>query len=270
MKVQNKVIVVTGGGNGIGRELVLALLARGARVAAADMNETALQETVKLAGAKSDRLSTHVVNVTDRAAVEALPDKVIATHGAVDGLINNAGIIQPFVRVKDLDYAAIERVMNVNFFGTLYMTKTFLPHLLARPEAHIANVSSMGGFLPVPGQTIYGAAKAAVKLFTEGLHSELSNTNVKVTVIFPGAVGTNIAAHSGVTASHAAQQNSGKQAIKPLEPSEAARIMIDGIERNQYRVMVGPDSRMLDLVYRFNAPFAARFIAKQMAALLAD
>ena len=198
MKVQNKVIVVTGGGNGIGRELVLNLLARGASVAAVDVNESALGETVKFAGDKKDKLSTHVVNITDKVAVAALPEQVIARHGAVDGLINNAGIIQPFVKVNELDFAAIERVMDVNFYGTLYMTKAFLPHFLKRPEAHITNLSSMGGFLPVPGQSVYGASKAAVKLLTEGLHSELLNTNVRVTVVFPGAIGTNIAANSGV------------------------------------------------------------------------
>lgn len=123
MKVQNKVIVVTGGGNGIGRELVLNLLSRGARVAAVDIDEAGLQETARLAEQKKDRLSTHVVNITDRDAVAALPEQVISRHGAVDGVINNAGIIQPFVRVNDLDYAAIERVMNVNFYGTLFMTK---------------------------------------------------------------------------------------------------------------------------------------------------
>ena len=73
--------------------------------------------------------------------------------GAVDGLIHCAGIIQPFVRLKDLDYEAIDRVFAVNWWGTLYLTKAFLPVLLARPEGHIVNVSSMGGFLPVPGQT---------------------------------------------------------------------------------------------------------------------
>jgi NAD(P)-dependent dehydrogenase (short-subunit alcohol dehydrogenase family) len=126
MKVQNKVIVVTGGGNGIGRELVLNLLTKGAIVAAVDIKESALQETVALAGEMKNNLSTYIVNITDKASVEALPEQVIAKHGAVDGIINNAGIIQPFVRLKDLGYEAIERVMNVNFFGTLYMTKAFL------------------------------------------------------------------------------------------------------------------------------------------------
>lgn len=270
MKVQNKVMVVTGGGNGIGRELVLHLLSKGARVAAVDINEAALRETTELAGGGKDRLSTHVVNITVKDAVAALPGQVIASHGAVDGLINNAGIIQPFVRIKDLDYAAIERVMNVNFYGTLYMTKELLPHLLQRPEAHITNISSMGGFLPVPGQTIYGAAKAAVKLFTEGLHSELANTNVKVTVVFPGAIGTNIAANSGVSHRMAADSDSQRSSIKPLAPSKAAQIIVDGIERDHYRVLVGPDSSLMDFFVRVSSRHAARFIAKQMQSLLPD
>jgi len=269
MKVQNKVIVVTGGGNGIGRELVLNLLAKGARVAAVDINESALQETVKLAGDKKDKLSTYVVNITDRDAVAALPEQVIAKHGVVDGIINNAGIIQPFVRVYDLDYAAIERVMNVNFYGALYMTKAFLPHLLKRPEAYIANTSSMGGFLPVPGQSIYGAAKAAVKLLTEGLHSELAHTNVGVTIIFPGAIGTNIAVNSGVGDSLKVDAESQQQqSFKVLPPSKAAEIIIDAIEKNKYRILVGPDAKFMDFIYRLNPQRAANFIFKQMQALL--
>ena len=188
MKVQGKVIVVTGGGNGIGRELALLLLRKGAKVAAVDISEKGLQETAELAGDLKTKISTHVVNITDREAVAALPQKVIATHGVIDGLINCAGIIQKFVRVKDLTLADIDRVMNVNFYGTVNMTIAFLTHLLSRPEAHLVNVSSMGGFLPVPGQTIYGASKAAVKLFTEGLYSELLDTPVQVTVVFPGAM----------------------------------------------------------------------------------
>lgn len=268
MNVQNKVMVVTGGGNGIGRELVLGLLSRGASVAAVDISESALQETLGLAGDKTNRLSSHSVDITNRAAVAALPEEVIARHGAVDGIINNAGIIQPFVQVNNLDYAAIEKVMNVNFYGTLYMTKTFLPYLLKRPEAHIANVSSMGGFLPVPGQSIYGASKAAVKLLTEGLHSELLETNVRVTVIFPGAIGTNIATNSGVGISQATAESTEQRSFKTLAPSKAAEIILDGIEQNRYRVLVGSDATFLDRFYRFSPQRAANFIFKQMKSLL--
>lgn len=268
MKIQNKVIVVTGGGNGIGRELVLHLLAKGARVAAVDINSAALQETVTLAGSKRDQISIHIVNITDKDAVTALPEQVITSHGAVDGIINNAGIIQPFVRVNDLDYATIEKVMNVNFYGTLYMTKAFLPYLLKRPEAHIANVSSMGGFLPVPGQSIYGAAKAAVKLFTEGLHSELMNTNVGVTVVFPGAIGTNIAGNSGVTMKLSPEMEKMQQSMKPLAPEKAAQMIVEGIEKKRYRVVVGSDSAFMDFLYRVSPERAANFIFKQMHSLL--
>ncbi|GAP08944.1 short-chain dehydrogenase of various substrate specificities [Bellilinea caldifistulae] len=270
MKVNGKVIVVTGGGNGIGRELVLLLLTKGARVAAVDINPAALQETVGLAGSRSGQLSTHVADITNREAVAALPAQVIEFHGAVDGLINNAGIIQPFRRVKDLDYAAIQRVLNVNLFGTIYMTKEFLPCLLERPDAHLVNISSMGGFLPVPGQTIYGAAKAGVKLFTEGLYSELLNTNVRVTVVFPGAIGTNIAANSGVTLASPAQTQEQSSRIKPLPPAKAAQMIVEGMEQNRYRVLVGSDARFLDLIYRLSPQWAANYIFKQMQNLLPD
>lgn len=266
MKVQGKVVVVTGGGSGIGRALVLRLLSKGARVAAVDLNAASLQETAQLAQA-AERLSTHVLNITQREAVEALPAEVMARHGVVDGLINNAGIIQPFVRVNDLDYSAIERVMNVNFYGTLYMTKAFLPHLLQRPEAHIVNISSMGGFLPVPGQSVYGASKAAVKLLSEGLFAELLDTPVRVTVVFPGAVATNITANSGVEIRAAEGR---RPAARPLEPERAAQIIVEGMEQNRFRVLVGSDARLMDLLYRLSPERAARFIYRQMRSLLGE
>lgn len=259
MKVSDKVWVVTGGGSGMGRELVLALLARNARVAAVDLRADALRETAGLSGASS-RLSTHVVDITDRAAVEALPAEIIAQHGAVDGLVNNAGIIQPFRPVQELDYDAITRVLDVNLMGTVHLVKAFLPLLLERPEAHVANVSSMGGFFPFPGQTMYGASKAAVKLFTEGLYAELLDTEVRVSVIMPGAVKTQITEHSGVAAP-AAEESS-----MPMTTAEdAARIMIDGIERDKLYIYVGKDARLMSIAIKLAPKLAIGFVQKQMA-----
>ena len=104
MRISDKVWVVTGGGSGMGRELVLQLLERGALVAAVDRNPDGLAE-VAARTAVGHRLSTHVVDITDRAAVRGLPAAVEAAHGRVDGLVNNAGIIQPFVPVAELDDA---------------------------------------------------------------------------------------------------------------------------------------------------------------------
>lgn len=266
MKVQDKVFVVTGAGGGIGGQIVSVLLARGAKVAAVDLKEEALQALKQSIG-NTEALSTHALNIADRAAVEQLPKAVIAAHGSVDGLVNCAGIVQPFVRVNDLDYDAIERVMNVNFYGTLYMTKAFLPELLQRPEGYVANVSSMGGFLPVPGQSVYGASKAAVKLLTEGLYAELLNTNVHVSVIFPGATKTNITKNSGVKAptTASADQN---QSFQMLSPEEAATIIVNGIEKNQPQIFTGKDSRTMNKLYRLNPVYATKLITKRMQSLL--
>jgi NAD(P)-dependent dehydrogenase (short-subunit alcohol dehydrogenase family) len=266
MKVSGKILIVTGAGSGMGREVALEAVRRGAKVAAVDINPTTLAETAGLASS-GEAMSTHVVNITDKAAVDALPAKVVERFGAVDGLVHCAGIIQPFVRLKDLDDIAIDRVFAVNWWGTLYLTKALLPVLLARPEGHIVNVSSMGGFLPVPGQTIYGASKAAVKLLTEGLHAECRGTRVRVTVVFPGAVATNITSNSGVDIPISAEQAEA-QARRVLPADKAARIILDGMEKNAYRVLVGRDAKLMDLLYRVNPAGASAFIARQMKSLL--
>jgi len=265
MKLSGKVILVTGAGSGIGRELVLHLLSKGARVAGVDLNPTSLGETAKLALQYGPAFRGFVVSVADRAAVEGLPEQVLTHFGAIDGVINNAGVIQPFSRLNDLDYPTIERVLNVNLLGTLYVTKAFLPQLLKRPEAHIVNLSSMGGFVPVPGQTIYCAAKAAVKLLSEGLASELRDTKVRVTVVFPGAIATNIRENSGISAPTTVEKSGN---MKPLSASRAAEIIVQGIERDAYHVFVGKDALIMDKLQRLSPTYAARLIANKMRSLL--
>lgn len=266
MKIEGKTFVVTGGGNGMGRELVIRLLDKGATVAAVDMNEKALHETVTLAAATAGKLSTHPVNITDRTAVFECLQQIIEIYGHIDGIINNAGIIQPFVKIQDLEMDAIEKVMNVNFYGSLHLIQAVLPHLQQRPEAHIVNVSSMGGFLPVPGQSVYGASKAAIKLLSEALYAELLSTNIKVSVVFPGAIATNITANSGVSIPQASQKNASK--FKPMPACLAAKLIIEGIEANKMRIYVGQDAKFMNLLYRISPGFATRFIAKKMKSLL--
>lgn len=266
MNVRDKVIVVTGAGSGIGRALTLALLEKGARVAAVDVSEAGLQQTEALVGAGKERLSAHVLDLSDRAKVEVLPAQVIAAHGAVDGIINNAGIIQPFIPFNDLEYADIERVLNVNLYSQIYMLKSFLPELLKRPEAHVVNVSSMGGFFPFPGQTLYGATKAAVKLLTEGLYAELLDTKVGVTTIFPGAIATDIAKNSGVRMAGA--DNAESSGLPMTTAQSAAAQIIRAMEKNAFQAFVGTDSKLMNLLYRLSPRGATRLIQKQMKRLL--
>ncbi len=264
MIIDKKVFVVTGAGSGMGRELTIQLVQKGAKVAMVDINEKGLEETAEIIGVHN--VSLHVLNIADRTSVELLPPVIIDIHGQVDAIINNAGIIQPFIDVNDLSYDIIDRIMNINFYGTLYMTKTFLPHLLKRPQAHIANISSMGGFIPFPGQTFYGASKAAVKLLTEGLYTELLKTNVGVTIVHPGAINTNIMSNSGIqTKEQEAKQKESTAANQTTSAQKAASIIIEGIEQNKFRVLVGKDAKMLDFFYRLAPQKAVNFITKQMA-----
>ncbi|MAU34164.1 short-chain dehydrogenase [Candidatus Saccharibacteria bacterium] len=265
MNVQNKVFLVTGASGGIGSQLVSSLLSRGASVAAVDLKEEGLQKLHSEHRNASDRLATFAVDITDKAAVENLPQQIEKNFAPVDSIINCAGIIQPFIKVNDLAYADIDRVMKVNFYGTLYMIKSFLPHLLDRPEGYIVNVSSMGGFLPVPGQSVYGASKAAVKLLTEGLYAELLDTSVHVSVAFPGATDTNITANSGVKT----PSSNSRQQYNMLSATDAAEIIVKGIEKNKPQIFTGKDSTMMNRLYRLNPVGATKLIAKQMKSLLA-
>ena len=266
MKFSNKVLVVTGGGNGIGREIVLQLLNQGAFVVAVDLNEKALKELKELAKNHAKRLSTYVLDVTNKEAVFALPKKVLTKHKKIDGIFNVAGIIQPFVTINELNFEEIDRVFNVNFSGPLYIIKAFLPHLLKNETtSYIANVSSMGGFLPVPGQGIYGASKAALKLLSEALYAELLETNVKVSTIFPGAIATNITENSNVTINVG---NKDYSTHKTLPANKAAKIIIDGVGKNKFKILVGKDAKIIDKLNRLAPRFSVHTIQKNMKELL--
>lgn len=263
MQISQKVFLVTGGGNGIGREVVRTLLARGARVAACDLSADGLAETVRIANA-GDRLSTHVLDVSNNDAVVAAVAEIASMHGQLDGVVNVAGIIQPFVPVAELDRSIIEKVMNVNFWGVVNVTTAALPLLLERPVAAITNVSSMGGFIAFPGQTVYGASKAAVKLFTEGLQAELRESHVQVTLVFPGGVSTDIAANSGAEISNTDPESA---PIELTTPQSAATQIVAGLEKGKARVLVGKDAKALDIFSRMMPVIANSVIAKKLADL---
>lgn len=267
MKIANKTFVVTGSGNGIGRETTLQLLQQGAKVAGFDLSEDGLKGTAKLAQA-GERFSTHIVDITKLDAVKKAHDAVLKQHGQIDGLLNIAGIIQKFVPVNDLSIEEIEKVITVNLYGVINTVKIFLPTLIARPEACLINVSSMGAYTPVPGQSVYGATKAAVQALTNGLHSELMKTNVHVSTVFPGAIGTNIAQNSGVMSdADAANAETGPD-IKMTSPEEAGQVMVKTVQKNPYYAFIGSDAKMLNRLSRLAPKKTAGMVAKRMASLL--
>jgi short-subunit dehydrogenase len=260
-------VVVTGAGNGLGRQLVLCLLDKGASVAAVDLNMESLRATEALVSESSSRLSLHQADVSSRKDIARVKDEILYRHGYVDAVINNAGIIHPFKSVTDLDVSVLERMINVNLYGTVNVTKAFLPTLLERPTAHIVNVSSMGGLFSFPGQTFYGASKAAVKLFTEGLYSELQETAVRVTLVVPGAINTDITKNCGA---HNEKFDKASKHFSGTDPKQAAKQIVRALERSRFMIVIGVDAKILSTLYRASHRFAILLVRKAMSIVLRD
>ena len=265
MKVMNKNIIVTGAANGIGKEVVIELLKRGSKVFACDKNREALfalKDTLK-----SEKLKTYELDITNNERVKEIASIIIEeTELKIDGIINCAGIIQPFERFEETPYTRIKLIMDVNFWGTINMIQAYISILLKRPESYIVNISSMGGFFPVPGQTIYGASKAAVRMLTEGLYAEYQNTNLKVTVVIPGGVNTKIIENSGSKPNE--KMENIKKIIKLPSPQKAAIKIVEGMEKDRFRVFIGIDSKLLNLANKIIPIAAIRIVTKVTSSIL--
>lgn len=260
MNIIGKNVIITGAGSGVGKELTCQMIKKGCKVAAVDINPDSLK-TLK-DELRSDNLNTYVVDMGSEESVKEFRKMYINDYSDVDIIINNAGIIQPFVTVDKLDDNTINKVMNVNFFGPVNLIRYFMEDLIKdKSEQYIVNVSSMGGFFPFPGQTIYGASKAALKIFTEGLYAELKKTNVNVMIVLPGAMDTNITINSNVSVNTSKE----KSDFKMLSASSAASEIIKGIENNKFKLFLGSDSKFLKILYKINSKFAISYINKKMS-----
>ena len=259
MIIKGKNVIVTGGASGVGKELTKQMLERGCNVAALDINGENLEKLKE--ELNSQNLKTYVVDMGDVESIRNFREQYKKDYTDVDIIINNAGIIQPFVKVEELDDKTINKVMNVNFFGPVNLIRFFMDDLIKdQSEQYIVNVSSMGGFFPFPGQTIYGASKAALKIFTEGLYAELEKTNVRVMIVLPGAMNTNITTNSNVKIETSKEESN----FKMLEPSVAASQIINGIEKNKFKLFLGSDAKFLKFLYKLNSKSAISFINKKM------
>lgn len=263
MKIADNVFVVTGGANGMGREVALGLLRRGARIAVVDIDERALADVTETIGGWSSRVTTHSADITDRDAVAALHQRIADAHGQIDGLVNIAGIIHRFAPFVELSAADADRTLAVNFTGTVNMCREFLPALLTRPEANVTNMSSLSALLPFATQTIYSASKGAVKQFSEGLHAELCDTNVHVVTVFPGNVSTDLTGHSGVD-----MIDAGDRKVRSTTPQVAGAKIVDGIARNRFRVLIGADAHALTVLATLSPGRATRLVARQIKGVL--
>lgn len=258
--VHGKVCVVTGAGSGIGRALAAELAGRGARLALSDVDEVGLAETAALAEAAGAEVHRQVLDVSDRDAVEAYATTVAERFGVVHQIYNNAGVA--FARpVLETTYEDYDRVLGVNLWGVIHGTKAFLPHLVASGDGHVVNVSSLNGYMAQGRMTHYCTSKFAVRGFTEAVRAEMlaAGLPVKVTVVHPGGVRTNIAdaAHATavklglpVTEDDDRRRRTYNEKLLRMDPAQAARIVVGGVEAGKARVLVGNDAKVVDALVR--------------------
>jgi short-subunit dehydrogenase len=255
--IRGAAAAVTGAASGIGRALALELAARGCDLALADRDEAGLQTlAAEIKSRHPQKVSVHQVDVADPSQIEAFALAAVAAHPGLNIVINNAGVAL-MGTFDEIDLAQMDWLMNINFWGVVRGTRAFLPQLATRPEAHIVNLSSIFGIIAPPGQTAYCAAKFAVRGFSESLRHELqmAGSPVRLSVVHPGGVATSIARNSrsgvGMTDNaRRAQSIERFEAVAKTTPAAAALRIIAGIEKNQPRILIGNDARIIDLFQR--------------------
>ena len=262
-KVNGKVCVITGAGSGIGRELALELGRRGARaIAISDVNDENLAETARLLAEQLPAATVHQqhLDVAERDAFIAYADAVAGEFGVVHQIYNNAGIASGKT-IREANFEIYDKVIGVNLFGVIHGTKVFLPHLIASGDGHVTNISSLNGFMAQDELSAYCTTKFGVRGFTETLRIEMLRDKlpVKVTVVHPGGVKTNIATNGLQHAAELGYEVSDherrrvqayNEKLLRMPAAVAAKIIIDGVEKDKPRVLVGNDAKVIDKIVR--------------------
>ncbi len=266
-KFRGKRAVITGAASGIGRALAVALSRHGANLELVDRDAQGLAQTAALAQRDGIVANTHVVDVGDSSAMGSL-SAAVDTHGGADLVINNAGV-GLYGSVMEMSNEEFAWLMNVNFWGVVNGVRAFLPQLLLRPEACIVNVSSLFGLWAPPGQAAYAASKFAVRGYSEALRAELAGTNVAVFTVHPAGVATAIAKRSRIAAA-ADQARAASESEKfdrrflTMPPERAAEIILNGIQRNHGRILVGKEAHRVELLLRILGSRAATLLNRRV------
>jgi NAD(P)-dependent dehydrogenase (short-subunit alcohol dehydrogenase family) len=259
---ENKVVVITGAGSGIGRALTVAFKKLGAKLAINDNNENALLETVDMVGGP-ETVFYQAFNAADKVAFYEFAEDVVEHFGRVDVVINNAGVAIFKLTASEISIADYEWIIGINLWGMMYGSLAFLPHLRKQTESSIVNLSSVFGITGFPNQAAYCTTKFGIRGFTESLALEerMQKTGVTVTSVHPGGIKTNIARN-------ARYAQTDEIATKEFEksfittPEKAAQTIIRGIQRKKTRVLVGRDAKLLYLLTRLSPKFVAWYLIR--------
>lgn len=267
-----KVCVVTGAASGIGRAVAKSLAASGAKLALSDINEEGLNETVEMIGGAN----RHKIDVLDMADADGIADyapAVEAALGPADYVFNIAGL----TRVGDFRNTSAdsyEKVMDVNFYGVVRMSKAFLEQLI-QTKGGLVNISSIFGIVGWPGQAHYCASKFGVRGFSESLSMEMMEHGVSVSCVHPGGVQTNVARNAVVD--HMDKPGVTKKMMDdnfdkntPTSAERAAEIILDGTAKRKQRIIVGPDAKFIQFWNRLFPTRYRKLVMKKSLAITAD
>ena len=251
--LDGKVVVITGAGSGIGRELAEHAAAQGAVLALSDWDENGLVETARLAAERTHHeVRTEKIDVRDREAVRAWATSLREELGRVNVVVNNAGVAL-HGDFEEVGYDDFHWVMDIDFWGVVQGTKEFLPHLIESGDGHVVNISSLFGLMAVPGQSAYNSAKFAVRGFTEALRQEMlvEKAPVKVTCVHPGGIKTAIARNARAAGvDQAGNAELFDRYLARTSAESAARDILKAMEAGKPRLLVGLDAKALDLQVR--------------------
>ena len=249
---KDKVVVITGAGSGMGKDLAILMAKDGAQLALNDWSENTLAETTKICRELGATVHQSVFSVGDREAMYKWAQAIADQYGQVDVVINNAGIALMQRKVENTTYEDLEHIIQVNLWGVIYGSKAFIPHLKERPEAALVNVSSIFSTFAYPNQGPYVITKFGVRGLTEVLRQELSKTGVAVSCVMPGGIATNIVRN--IQTDHPQVRDkfaSIFQKMAGTSSQEAAKVIYRGDQKKKKRILIGKDARLADRIIRF-------------------
>lgn len=246
---QNCLALITGGSSGIGLALARLLLAEGARVALLARNPERLAQAREnlLDAYPRAEISVWSADVTNAPQVTALLETFVAQQGTPDLLINSAGMAHPG-RFEELPLEIFDQMIAVNYLGTVYVTKALIPAMLERGSGHIVNISSVAGFLNIYGYTAYGAAKFAVRGFSDALRMELKPRGIQVSLVFPPDTDTPQLAYENQFKPEVTRALAGNAGV--LSPDFVAQEILAGVRRNAYLILPGFETKVIYVVSR--------------------
>ncbi|HUF03967.1 MAG TPA: SDR family NAD(P)-dependent oxidoreductase [Aridibacter sp.] len=248
------VVVITGAASGIGRALAFRFANEGVRgIAVADVNLPGLEETLgSLEALGADCLAVET-DVSELRSVESLAAAVVGRFGTATHIINNAGVAM-VGRTSEVSFEDMEWLFGINFWGTVYGTKVFLPILQEQGHGHIVNISSVFGLMAPPGQATYCASKFAVRGFTESLRHELEGTDIHVSCVHPGGIRTDIVrkARQGANAPDEDKRIAPVifDKVARTSPEAAAEVIVNGIKAKDPRILIGNDALKISAIQR--------------------